>query len=244
MVARLNLNINMEYLNYLYTIKKLTIAEIGSLFNCGRKPIRRLMKKYNIKVRTRSEVASLNQPRKLDSVIKEELEYLYNVKQLSGIEISKIFDCSYVIVYNQLRKYGISVRDSKECVAHLDRTGKNNSNYKDGNSNILSLLRSSTQYKEWRNKIYKKDSYTCQECLSKGKGNLEAHHKYPIAIILSEFLKEYDQFSPIKDKETLLRLATKYKPFWDLDNGITLCKECHNKIYQNTKKVIKQIRGD
>jgi hypothetical protein len=60
--------------------------------------------------------------------------------------------------------------------------------------------------------------------------NLEAHHnKKPFFIILEEFLKEYSQFSPIEDKETLARLAITYKPFWDVDNGETLCKKCHGK---------------
>jgi len=31
------------------------------------------------------------------------------------------------------------------------------------------------------------------------------------------------------DKETLVRLAITYEPFWDIDNGETLCIDCHNK---------------
>ncbi len=50
--------------------------------------------------------------------------------------------------------------------------------------------------------------------------------------ILEEFLREYSRFSPIEDKETLVRLAVTYKPFWDLNNGITLCKNCHKSIHK------------
>lgn len=50
--------------------------------------------------------------------------------------------------------------------------------------------------------------------------------------ILSEFLKEYDQFSPIKDKEKLLQLSKKWKPFWDIKNGVVLCVGCHKKLHR------------
>jgi len=33
--------------------------------------------------------------------------------------------------------------------------------------------------------------------------------------------------SLIEDRETLFRLAEKYEPFSDINNGKTLCKECH-----------------
>lgn len=103
-------------------------------------------------------------------------------------------------------------------------------NYIDGRTPLYNLIRNSNTYKEWRNKVFKRDSYTCQNCGDDTGGNLNAHHKIQFNIILQEFLKEYDQFSPIEDKETLVRLAIKYKPFWDIDNGQTLCKKCHLNI--------------
>lgn len=112
-------------------------------------------------------------------------------------------------------------------------TGKNNPNYKDGRSLLKDLIRSLSEYKDWRKEIFERDNFTCQKCNKKGI-YLNAHHIKPFAMILNEFLKEYNQFSPIEDKETLLRLATKYKPFWDIKNGITLCKDCHKDEKKNT----------
>lgn len=61
------------------------------------------------------------------------------------------------------------------------------------------------EYSTWRNNVFQRDEYTCQSCGQVG-GELNAHH-----------IKEYK-----KHKE--LRL--------DLNNGTTLCKECHKKLHR------------
>ena len=58
------------------------------------------------------------------------------------------------------------------------------------------------ELKEWRVAVFARDKYTCQCCGDKRGGNLEAHH------ILNFKTHEH------------LRL--------DIDNGITLCEDCHN----------------
>lgn len=67
------------------------------------------------------------------------------------------------------------------------------------------IKRNYIEYREWRTKVYRKNDYTCQKCGKRG-GNLNAHH-----------IKNY---STNKD----LRLV--------LENGITLCKKCHNKFHK------------
>lgn len=114
--------------------------------------------------------------------------------------------------------------------------GKFHYNYKNGRTPLYMRIRNLTKYKEWREKVYKRDSYTCTKCKNNLGGNLNAHHKYPFAKLLNEFLQEYNTFSPVKDKETLVRLAVKWKPFWNINNGITLCKYCHKDISRITYK--------
>lgn len=58
--------------------------------------------------------------------------------------------------------------------------------------------------------------------------------------ILQEFLQTYNQFSPIEDKETLVRLAINYTPFWDINNGITLCTDCHKLTSNYGRKLFKK----
>ena len=54
--------------------------------------------------------------------------------------------------------------------------------------------------------------------------------------MFQNFLKTYSQFSPIEDKETLTRLAIGYIEFWDINNGITLCSNCHMEKHAELKK--------
>jgi hypothetical protein len=108
--------------------------------------------------------------------------------------------------------------------------GKNHWNWQGGKSTLNWAIRNLHEYKVWRKQVFYRDSFTCQMCGEHGE-RLEAHHKIEFILLLKYFLGENDQFSPIEDKEVLVRLAIKYKPFWNIENGLTLCKKCH----KNTK---------
>lgn len=115
----------------------------------------------------------------------------------------------------------------KQChYKQFSLRGSKNGSWKNGRTPLHIMLRTSTKNIEWRNNVFKKDNYTCQEC-GRHQCLLEAHHKKSFNEIFSEFLKIYDQFSPAEEKEILLRLAFKYEPFWEISNGETLCKKCH-----------------
>lgn len=66
--------------------------------------------------------------------------------------------------------------------------------------------RNTQEYKKWRADVYKRDNYTCKICNMRGVP-IEAHHIKPWA---------------------------KYpKERYDINNGITLCKECHKNIHRH-----------
>jgi 5-methylcytosine-specific restriction endonuclease McrA len=109
---------------------------------------------------------------------------------------------------------------------------KDNPNWKNGITPLRHLIRTSENSENWRTSVFERNNYTCQECGDNKGGNLEVHHIKSFNSILQEFLNQYSQFSPIDDKETLVRLATTYEPFWDINNGITLCRECHNRKHK------------
>ncbi len=123
----------------------------------------------------------------------------------------------------------IRAKEKKWSDRFPHKIGSESSNWRGGITPLYNLIRNSDTNKEWIKSVFKRDNYICQECFNRGD-KLEAHHKNKrFNQILQEFLQQYNQFSPIEDKETLLRLAITYKPFWDLNNGETLCGECHNK---------------
>ena len=105
------------------------------------------------------------------------------------------------------------------------RSGENSNWWEGGLTSLGTLIRNTEEYKQWRKSVYDRDSYACVEC---GNGKkLNCHHIKSFSELLRDFLKEYDQFSPFEDKDTLVRLAIKWKPFWEIHNGKTLCKDCH-----------------
>ncbi len=122
-----------------------------------------------------------------------------------------------------------------------ETSGKNNWNWKGGITSFRTIIRRLPEMKKWTQEVFRRDNYTCRECgVKNGLGKaiyFNAHHIRVFSIIMTEFLQEYSQFSPFDDKETLLRLAITYQPFWDINNGKTLCKDCHKII--NKQQMLK-----
>ena len=96
------------------------------------------------------------------------------------------------------KKISMSLRGSK---SHLWKGGIHKENL---------LQRARVEYKIWREGVYKRDNWTCQNCGKKG-GRLNAHHIKPFSV--------YPE----------LRLA--------IDNGITLCVPCHKLTDTYLKKL-------
>lgn len=95
-----------------------------------------------------------------------------------------------------------------------NRKGAETNNWKGGITYLYRNLRKSALYRDWRIAVFKKDSFTCQKCLKKGH-NLEAHH-----------IKSFYDVIKINDIRTSSE-AINCKELWDMNNGITLCKNCH-----------------
>lgn len=65
--------------------------------------------------------------------------------------------------------------------------------------------RQTKEYKNWREKVFKRDNYTCKKCGKRGV-EIQAHHVKPWA----------------------LYPALRY----EVNNGITLCNDCHKEIHK------------
>lgn len=89
-----------------------------------------------------------------------------------------------------------------EC-SYINKCGENNYLY-DSSRGDKERDRERSCIRKWRNEVYQRDDYTCQKCGKRG-GNINAHH-----------INGYSW-----DRKNRL----------NINNGITLCEECHKEYH-------------
>lgn len=89
----------------------------------------------------------------------------------------------------------------KSCGGGIHKSKENSPTWKGGITSELILARNNSQYDKWRLDVYSKDYYTCQ-CCGKSKDIVKNAHHF------------YNFVDNISDR-------------YNIDNGITLCEECH-----------------
>jgi endogenous inhibitor of DNA gyrase (YacG/DUF329 family) len=109
---------------------------------------------------------------------------------------------------------------SKKCQGEMlskDQKGKNNLKWKGGISPKNRRLRSSKKWRLWREAVFKRDNYTCQECGARSKSGktiiLHPHH-----------IKSFSKYPKLR---------------FVVSNGLTVCEKCHRKLH---KKINDKIR--
>jgi hypothetical protein len=84
--------------------------------------------------------------------------------------------------------------------------------WKGGVSSINARIRSSSEYKVWRESVFIRDRWTCQHCFKKPR-YVEADHIKPFV--------DYPQHR------------------FDVNNGRTLCRRCHKAVTAEQRKLTK-----
>ena len=207
---------NKEWLENEYLVKSRKASDIAK--ECG------------INIRTLREWISnfeLNNKYDLlkEILTKDILEELYVIKHMTSEEIGNKYGTTGNTVISLVREYGLKVPTRSELLeiyynkkggyekvratqSKLENRIKSScrqhgisiDEFKGFSTTEQHMSRNNTYYKEWVRKVFKRDNYTCQ-CCGKHGGDLNAHRLY--------------NFSEYED----LR--------YDVDNGITFCKECH-----------------
>lgn len=99
---------------------------------------------------------------------------------------------------------GTKYKMCPDCAIKMN-SGENTYNWKGGTYNNESeKFRKTFEFKEWVQSVYKRDSYACQIC-GQVRGDINAHH--------------LDGYNWCVDKRV------------DVDNGITLCVNCHKRFH-------------
>lgn len=126
----------------------------------------------------------------------------------------KGLDDQYCIVCNEKLNRG---RHSKRCrtCAGIEKRGYKNSRWT-GLTPIVKQIRQCFKMRQWKSDVFTRDNYTCQNCFIRGS-YLEAHHLKQFKTIINEY------------KLYTLEKALECSELWDINNGQTLCRDCHNK---------------
>jgi len=103
--------------------------------------------------------------------------------------------------------------------------GIKNGHYNGGVSPIRESIRKVIKKtKRWMVCIFERDNYTCRLCGKRG-GKLNAHHIWSFANILDWF--NINTVEEALNNEYLM----------SINNGITLCEDCHIKIHQTIRRM-------
>jgi 5-methylcytosine-specific restriction endonuclease McrA len=198
-----------EQLSDLYENQKLSSLQISNQLNCRKDQVLYWLHKYDIKLR----------PQQLFIV-----GHKINIGRKKSLEVKQKISKAHVGKTHTLEtKEKISLT-KKQTKCHV---GNRNGRWIDGRNTLRHAIRHLEEYRCWIQEVFKRDKYTCQYCGDKTSGNLQAHHLIPFKMLISLFLNRNKNLDIKKDHFKLLELAKIDKEIFDIDNGITLCKNCH-----------------
>jgi hypothetical protein len=144
-------------------------------------------------------------------------EWLENIRKFRGSDRGKKL-CSdagkksaELRTQEEYSQIGKKISEVKKGQPNIKLRGSNHPNWKGGisqfNRTQRKLVMDSLEYKNWRRKVFERDNYSCVECgIRSGKGIVVEIH--------ADHIKSYKDFPEFR---------------LDIDNGRTLCKDCHVK---------------
>jgi hypothetical protein len=243
---------NKEWLIQKYFIEKLSLREIGRLSNVSAQAIKYHMKKHNINLRSVSEslMGGKLSPEHNANKTKaqtgpgnpfygrkhsDETKRLLSQKN-SGINSAKfgkplsdelkqklsIAHTGKVMSDEAKKNMSLSaIKRLENPINHPmfgkqrhDIRGDKHHNWNNGISSLYKNIRSMSKYYYWRQSCFERDDYICQICFERGI-ELQVDHIKPFSLIIKE--------------NNLINVQEAFccDELWDINNGRTLCVECH-----------------
>jgi hypothetical protein len=123
--------------------------------------------------------------------------------------------------YGMKKSPEVIEKTASKLRGRIRKRGHEATNWKGGKTPVIIAIRSSAMYNQWRFAIYKRDKNKCQSMWCKnpspGLKDLVAHHITPLALLVHVY-----GINSIED-------IYNYPILWDVKNGLTLCKICHER---------------
>jgi hypothetical protein len=141
----------------------------------------------------------------------------YIIFHKGEVEQIKCPVCSKVVVKYKCQKNKFCSRECKNRsqIGISTLSGKNHYRWKGGITPKNKVIRKSIEYYQWRNKVFLRDNWTCQDCNKRGGTIIHPHH-----------IKSFAKYPELR---------------FDVNNGITLCEICHRKRH-NFKPSVRKCR--
>lgn len=96
--------------------------------------------------------------------------------------------------------------------------GENHHWYKHGLTSLILKIRDLHKFRLWKSDVLTRDNHTCQYCGN--QTDLHTHHIVSVA----ELIQKYEIANT--------KQANDCAELWNINNGVTLCGECHRKLHQ------------
>lgn len=202
-----------------YWTKERSLKEIGKDVNLSAQAILNCMKKFNIP--RRSCAKHTNKTKQKQSRVKAgKNNPMFGIKRpehskhMKSVLKGRTFSKTTIEKMSKAKR-GICGPKHNKWVEPDKRKGCLNKN-----------IRRLEEMKIWRMAVYKRDNWTCQICHLKG-GKLHADHITPLHFLIKEFNIQ-------KPSDAIAQPA-----IWDINNGRTLCVDCHKRTKTFGSKIRK-----
>lgn len=214
-----------------------SINQISIKYNVTRKAVRRVLAEHNVEIRNLSTSQLVLYSDDIDPRIydAEWLKTQYWDNNKSCKEIGQELNINQSTVRRRMHNLNVRVRTNSEAKIGV-LAGDKHPNWKGGVTPLDMLLREYF-HTNLAPLAAKRDNYTCQIC-GKTHTILNVHHIIHFSTIVNEIISEHPDLNPNNpdDKMILYDIIVHDNRFLDLNNLITLCKDCHIKIH--SKKII------
>lgn len=163
-----SINIDRNLLYKQYVIDKRSAVDISKLLNVSDATIYKYLNMYNIPIRSFSDAQVVKNDY---TFTKWDLYYYYIIKEMSSVEIAKIFNCNHQLINFWLHKYNIPIRDKSE-----NFSGSKNGNWKGGITEQKYCYKFNNSFKEYIRDKFNRTCYICGKTENELNKKLSVHH--------------------------------------------------------------------